>query len=237
MRNVRHAVSRSKNFGVTTEIMREGDLDPTLRRALIGIAERWREGAPDRGFSMALDALLSGRDPDNVIAVARGDDGGPVGFQRYVPCRAGTCLSLDAMRRDRDCPNGVNERLIVETIGWAADHGIDEISLNFAFMRSVIEEGAELSMFQSAQAWLVRRVNPYFQIESLYRFNAKFQPRWVPRHLVFRSTGDLGPVGVAALSAEAFLPFDKREECDTAAAARDGDSDTETPTEAEPASV
>ena len=62
---------------------------------------------------------------------------------------------------------------------------------------------------QAAEAWVIKKLNPYFQIESLLNFNAKFHPRWVPRYLVYRSTGDLAAVGIAALSAEAFLPFDR----------------------------
>jgi lysyl-tRNA synthetase, class II len=210
MRPVRQAYNRTKNFGLTTEVHREGELDPTLRRALVGIAERHRQGAPERGFSMALDELLSGRDSQCIIGVCRSPDGTPIAFQRYVPCKAGTGLSLDAMRRDAVGPNGVNERLIVEAIEWARGHGVAEVSLNFAAFKGLIEEGADLSPVQAAEAWVIRRLNPYFQIESLLTFNAKFQPRWVPRYLVYRSAGDLAPVGIAALSAEAFLPFDRR---------------------------
>lgn len=220
MRPVRQAFNRTKNFGLTTEIHREGDLDPTLRRALIGIAERHRAGAPERGFSMALDDLLSGRDRDCVVVVCRDASGAPIGFQRYVPCLAGRGLSLDAMRRDAVGPNGVNERMIVDVVEWARAHGVEEVSLNFAAFKGIIEEGAELSRFQAAEAWVIKRLNPYFQIESLLNFNAKFRPRWVPRYLVYRSTGDLAAVGIAALSAEAFLPFDRNRgeacpSCDT----------------------
>src|SRR5262249_7826336 len=49
----------------------------------------------------------------------------------------------------------------------------------------------------------------FFQIKSLHQFNSKFRPRWVPRHIVYRQTSDLGPVFFAALSAEALLPFDR----------------------------
>jgi len=93
-----------------------------------------------------------------------------------------------------------------------------EVSLNFAAFRGLIEDDAELGPLQSAQAWLIRRLNPYFQIQSLLTFNAKFNPRWVPRYIVYRSVGDLAPVAVAALSAESFLPFDRgpRCECGTA---------------------
>ncbi|MFM7060897.1 MAG: bifunctional lysylphosphatidylglycerol flippase/synthetase MprF, partial [Actinomycetes bacterium] len=121
MRPVRQAVSRTRRHGITTEVHREGDLDPTLRRALVGISDAHLDGQPDRGFSMALDGLLSGRDADCVIVVARDETGTPFAFQRYVPCRSGRGLSLDAMRRDdggRPQVNGVNETLIVDAVAW-----------------------------------------------------------------------------------------------------------------------
>jgi lysyl-tRNA synthetase class 2 len=83
------------------------------------------------------------------------------------------------------------------------------ISLNFAAFREMIEEGAKLSLPQSAQVWFLRRMDRFFQIQSLHQFNSKFRPRWVARHIVYRSASDLGAVFVAALSAEALLPFDR----------------------------
>lgn len=218
MRGVRQAVNRTKNFGLTAEVHREGELDPTLRRALVGISDRHLAGGQERGFSMALDGLLTGRDADCVIAVCRDENGTPTAFQRYVPCKAGRGLSLDTMRRDAVGPNGVNERLIVETVFWACEHDIDEVSLNFAAFKGLIEEDADLGPVEGAQAWIIKRLNPYFQIQSLLTFNAKFDPRWVSRFLVYRSVGDLARVAVAALSAESFLPFDRGPRCECASA-------------------
>jgi lysyl-tRNA synthetase class 2 len=212
MRPVRQACNRTANFGLTTEIRRERDLPEELRRELVALSARARAGAPERGFSMALDGLLSGRDGDCVVIVTREADGTPLAFQRYVPCRAGRGLSLDAMRREKRGPNGVNERMIVDVVLWAKEQQIDEVSLNFAFFRAWLDEGARLSRLQNVEAWLVRRFNPYFQIETLLTFNGKFHPRWVPRHLVYRSVAELGAVSLAAMSAEAFLPFDRRRE-------------------------
>ena len=221
MRGVRQAFNRTKNFGLTAEIHREGRLDPTLRRALVGISDRHLAGGRERGFSMALDGLLTGRDDDSVIAVCRDTHGTPIAFQRYVPCKDGTGLSLDTMRRDAVGPNGVNERLIVETVLWAREQHIGEVSLNFAAFKGLIEEDADLGPLEGAQAWLIKRLNPYFQIQSLLTFNAKFHPRWVSRYLVYRSIGDLAPVAVAALSAESFLPFDRGPRCECGTAADD----------------
>ena len=48
-------------------------------------------------------------------------------------------------------------------------------------------------------------VSRWFQIESLYRFNAKFRPVWEPRFLVSPGLQDMPRVALAALEAEAFL--------------------------------
>jgi lysyl-tRNA synthetase class 2 len=210
MRNVRQAVSHTHRARVTTEVLREGDLDSELRRALVGIAERWRGGAREHGFSMALDGLLTGRESGCVIVVCRDEDRRPIAFQRYVPCRLGRSLSMDAMRRDRSAPNGVNERMIVDVIMWAREHGVEELSLNFAGFREMMERGPHLTRAQKAAGWLIRRLSFNVQIETLCRFNGKFRPRWVPRYVVFRSWGDLPAILVAVLSAEGYLPFDSR---------------------------
>lgn len=210
MRPVRQAANRTRNHGIETEILREGELSPDLRAALCAIAERHRNGESERGFSMALDGLLSGRDPQCVVIVARDESGTAIAFQRYVPCKNGHGLSIDAMRRDPVGPNGVNERMIVDVVAWARDHGISEVSLNFAVFKGLIEEGADLKFVEAAEAWLVRRLNPYFQIESLLTFSAKFGPRWVPRYLVYRGAGNLVAAGIAAASAEGFMPFARK---------------------------
>jgi lysyl-tRNA synthetase, class II len=48
------------------------------------------------------------------------------------------------------------------------------------------------------------------QVESLGKFNSKFRPRWVPRYLVYRSAADLPAILTAILSAEGYLPFDRK---------------------------
>ena len=45
---------------------------------------------------------------------------------------------------------------------------------------------------------LIALGNPFFQIESLYRFNAKFFPRWEPRYLVYEGALGLPRAGIAA---------------------------------------
>ena len=46
----------------------------------------------------------------------------------------------------------------------------------------------------------------FWQIESLYRSNARYLPRWVPRYLCYDSSLTLTRVALAAGVAEGFLP-------------------------------
>lgn len=66
------------------------------------------------------------------------------------------------------------------------------------------EPGAGLPASQALAAWLLRKMEGHFgiQMDSLRRFNAKFQPRWVPRYLIYPSRSQLPAIGLAVLSAE-----------------------------------
>jgi lysyl-tRNA synthetase class 2 len=115
------------------------------------------------------------------------------------------------MRRSRDSANGVNELLVVAALAGAAELGVRRVSLNFALFRAALEQGARLGAGPVLRAWrsLLLLASRFWQIDSLYRFNAKFRPQWVPRYVCFRRSNELGRVAVAALQAEAFLPVPK----------------------------
>ncbi len=207
-RNARQAVSRTRRAGITTEFHREGDIQGRLREQLRAIAG----DEPDRSFAMGLGGLLSGDYPDCLIVVARDGSGRPLGLQRYVACRRGAALSLDSMRRGPQAPNGINERMIVDTVDWGRERGVSQVSLNFAAFRKVLDGSTAVTRRENARNWLLRRLDGRFniQMDSLRRFDAKFGPRWVPRYLIYKSAWDLPRIGLAALCAEGLLPFASR---------------------------
>jgi lysylphosphatidylglycerol synthetase-like protein (DUF2156 family) len=208
MRNVRQAVSRTHNFGVTTRAYPADELPADVREQLRPIADAWLGRAGERGFSMNLDDLVDGRRPECVVMVASDAAGRPVGFQRYALCAAGRTLTLDAMPRVPGAPNGVNERLIVDTIGYARERGVQVLSLNFAAFRRLLETRArtprELLGYR-----VMRLLDPLVKVEPLYRFNAKFRPDWQPRSVMVGSLSGLGWVLIATLGAEFALPYDR----------------------------
>ena len=73
--------------------------------------------------------------------------------------------------------------------------------------REAFERGAEIGAGPVARLWrqALLLASRNWQLESLYRSNAKYQPAWQPRFLCFEYASDLPRVGAAAGNAEGFL--------------------------------
>jgi lysyl-tRNA synthetase class 2 len=211
MRNVRQMVARVGRQGYTADVRRVADIPQDEIDRLVRRADSWRGSPTERGFSMALGRVGGPGDEQCVIATAV-EDGVLRGLLHFVPWGSDG-LSLDLMRRDRAAQPGVNDFLIVETIKAANALGVKRMSLNFAVFRAALERGERIGAGPVLRLW--RRIlvfaSRWFQIESLYKFNAKFCPLWVPRFFVFPGTRDALRVGVAALEAEAFLVWPRLE--------------------------
>jgi lysyl-tRNA synthetase class 2 len=213
MRNVRQMVKRIERAGYETRVRRVRDLGAAELERIRKAAEDWRGTDTERGFSMALGRIGDPSDGDCLIATAhKADDGepGPYGdlkaILHFVPWgRDGA--SLDLMRRDRSADPGMNELLIVAALNAAPKFGITRVSLNFAMFRSALARGEKIGAGPVLRAWrgLLVFLSRWFQIESLYKFNAKFQPRWEPRFVVYRASADLPRIGFAAMQAEGFV--------------------------------
>ena len=204
MRNVRQAVKRSANFGVTTEIVREADIAPALVDSLREITVLARNGKREEGFSAALEEPFSIPQPTCLVVLCRDHTGELIGFQRYSPCNGDSKLSADAMRRLPTAPNGTNERMIFEVLQWARRNGIVELSLNFVAFRHLLQR-LDVATGNDLAARSIRRLNPA-GAPTLFAFTNKFLPRWVPRYLAYRSLTDIPRFAVATLSAEGRLP-------------------------------
>ncbi len=211
MRNVRQMVNRVAKHGYVAEVRRVGDIPPRELDAIVRAAGSWRGSQTERGFSMALGRVGALGDENCVLATAT-QDGAVRAVLQLVPWGADG-LSLDLMRRDKGAQPGLNDFLITETIKAAPALGVKRISLNFAVFRAALERGERIGAGPVLRAWrsVLIFLSKWFQIESLYKFNAKFCPVWQPRFFVFPSTKDAPRIAVAALEAEAFLVWPRLE--------------------------
>jgi lysyl-tRNA synthetase class 2 len=211
MRNVRQMVNRVAKHGYVAEVRRVADIPRAELDAIVRAADSWRGSETERGFSMALGRIGTHGDEECVLATAT-EDGAVRAVLHLVPWGPDG-LSLDLMRRDKAAQPGLNDFLIVETIKAAPELGVKRISLNFAVFRAALERGERIGAGPVLRAWrsVLIFMSKWFQIESLYKFNAKFCPVWQPRFFVFPSTKDAPRIALAALEAEAFLVWPRLE--------------------------
>ncbi|WP_030415427.1 phosphatidylglycerol lysyltransferase domain-containing protein [Streptomyces sp. NRRL S-1448] len=206
MRTVRQAYNRIERAGYTVRIRRHEDIPAEEMTRLLELADDWRDGETERGFSMALGRLGDPADGRCVMLECSDAQGELRALLSFVPWGA-KGLSLDLMRRDRASENGLMEFMVLELIQRAKEVEITQVSLNFAMFRSVFERGSRLGAGPVLRLWrsLLSFFSRWWQIESLYRANAKYRPIWEPRFMLFEKSTDLLRIGLAAARAEGFL--------------------------------
>ncbi|GHC98601.1 hypothetical protein GCM10010313_07720 [Streptomyces violarus] len=180
-------------------------------------------------MSAIADAGMAGKDTGGPIRRPRGRGHGllgrvPEGFAVFFgvlgllcallalipPLRTGLrplVRFLDLMRRDRTALNGVMEFMVAELCHAAPKLGVRKVSLNFAVFRSVFEEGARIGAGPVLRLWrrLLLFFSKWWQLEALYRSNAKYRPEWYPRFLCYTEAASLARVGLASGIAEGFV--------------------------------
>jgi lysylphosphatidylglycerol synthetase-like protein (DUF2156 family)/UDP-2,3-diacylglucosamine pyrophosphatase LpxH len=209
-KSLRQAVNRVARNGYRVEFYDPSRIDATLAQSLRAVMTRSRRGDVERGFSMTLGRVFLPEDRDLLLAVCYASDGTPAAFCQYVPAAGIDGYSLDLMRRDSlradgsPHPNGLLDFVVVETIRHLRDRGRRGLGLNFATMRAVVAGEAGAGAVQRAERWLLRRMSDSMQIESLWRFNAKYDPDWSPRYAVYDAPENILPAALAMARAESF---------------------------------
>ena len=185
IRKVRQSVTRLEKAGYRPGCG-AGALDdrrPRRARARLGALARRR---PERGFSMAMDSLArAGRRSSSSPATGTGDPRLPAPRARVRP-RGDVAVGDAARARHAERADGVPRRPRDRAAARTRRRGA------LAQLRRLraLPPRARAPRSSALLGRLVALANPCFQIESLYRFNAKFFPRWEPRYLLYE--GALG---------------------------------------------
>jgi lysyl-tRNA synthetase class 2 len=204
IRKVRQAVARVERAGFRAGLLDVDELAPEMVIRLEELAERWRGDNVERGFSMASHGLSGELARGSVLLLARDSNDSPRGFLHFVACHGRAAASLGLMRRDREGPNGLTEFMVVRALELLRERGIREVSLNFAPFARLIH--GPQTVHERMLGRIAVSADRFFQVERLYRFNAKFQPRWEPRYLLYEGRLGLAAAGLAVMWAERQLP-------------------------------
>ena len=207
-RNLRQAVQRTHNAGITTEIVAERELEADGFAELADIVRASPSGAhTDRGFYMNLDGVLEGRFPGTRLIIARDAAGQVQGFHRYATAGSGSDITLDVPWRRHGAPNGIDERLSVDMIVAGKATGAQRVSLSFAAFAEIFDDtnpGRRQRVFNR----LIHVLDPLIALESLYRYVRKFHALGEPRYALI-TLRRLVPLLVVLLTLE-FLPRRRR---------------------------
>lgn len=206
MKSLRGAYNRIKKAGCRVECFESAsDVPDELKAQLLELMTETRQGETERGYSMTLSRIFDPRDEGLLLAVCFDEEGRPMAFNQYVPASKVDGYSLDLMRRtgDPNAPNGLTDFVIIETLQWMAERGLRGLGLNFATMRAVVAGESRSGPWASLERSVLHHFSETLQIESLWRFNQKYEPRWNPRYVVTGPFLPLARSGLAIARAEA----------------------------------
>lgn len=208
MKGLRQACTRLARHGYTVDFCDPATIDPGEITGILDLVAMMRRGEDERGFSMMLGRLFDPKDKGLLMTIVRDEHGKPVAACQFVPSPAIKGYSLDLMRRDPgDHPNGLIDFALCSTIDHLRQQGAHGLSLNFAAFRGVLDGERGEGTWTRIERWTLQRLSGALPIASLWTFNAKYQPRWLPRHIVYPALENFVPVVSAILRAESMTEF------------------------------
>jgi lysyl-tRNA synthetase class 2 len=210
VRKLRQSVNRVARRGWRIEAHRGREIDASLESEIDALETEWRSRRGQLlGFAMAMGEFDLGVRPADLYVLAWSPEGRLSAVMRFLSCRGN--LSLDTMRRVGETPNGLNESLVCRALLFAREHGIREVSLNYAGLGHLVRQGPSGSRpVKAVQRVALRVLGRRFQMDRLVLFNSKFSPQWRPRYLVYQSRRELPGAIIRVLQAEGYLPDRRR---------------------------
>ncbi len=209
VRKLRQSVHRVGRRGWSI-LVREGrTLDLGLESEIDRLERVWRARQKRvLGFAMGMATFGSEVGPDDLYVLARSPEGELRAVMRFASHRGK--LSLDTMRRVGETPNGLNEAMVCRALGYAREHDVREVSLNYAGLAHLVRGNGGDRGCRTLTRLMLPLLSRRFQMERLVRFNEKFSPEWRPRFLVYESPAGLPRAVVRTLQAEGYIPERRR---------------------------
>lgn len=203
--NVRHSVSRARREGVSVIRYDRSARTHARTEQLAHVSAQWLadKGGPELGFTLGRfdPDRLDDQEVQVAVSGAGTDAERVVAFVTWLPYDGGRAAVLDLMRRAADCPPGVMELLVVDSVADFASRGRTRASLGGVPLAGT---GEREGTAQRLLGWLYVHGGTVYDARGLFRFKDKFDPEWEPMWLLYPGRADLPRITLAA--ARAFLP-------------------------------
>jgi phosphatidylglycerol lysyltransferase len=202
---LRQNTRRAERDGVIVVPYRREDRSPAVDAQLRAISDQWLKlkHGPELGFTLGHLDLDRFDLFETWIALVGGR---VVAFTTWLPYLDGKGMILDLLRRSPESPVGTMELLMLRALEAFRDRGFKEASLNAIPLAHVDrpDDDADDSRLRDALRWLYEHGGAVYEAKNLFRFKAKFGPRWEPIYLVYPESANLARV--ATTVGIAYLP-------------------------------
>ncbi len=188
--NIRTAANRATREGVTFHFLEGGAIPPALRAQFDAISAEWEAGRVLPAMEFTLGRTGDVDDPEVYVAAAVDAEGRVLAFVDWLPVPAKKGWVIDLMRRREGAMSGIMEYLIGMSLLALQERGYRQASLATAPLADLDRDGAA-SPLQRLLDLVYHRFDAFYNFQSLFEFKAKFQPRWEPVYLAFRSEEEL----------------------------------------------
>ncbi|MCS7246520.1 MAG: phosphatidylglycerol lysyltransferase domain-containing protein [Thermomicrobium sp.] len=195
-KDLRYLVRRFEREGFRFEVVTP-PLPDSLLQELADVNREWLTvpGRRERFFTLGQFTIQYVR--KTPVAVLRARSGTIVAFANLVPSGVPGEITIDLMRRRHE-PYGAMDVLTVSLLEYCRREGFTRFSLGLAPLA-----GVELPVpgMDPIKERFYQMLNRQFSFRGLYHFKAKFEPRWEPRYLVYRSAVSLPRILLALVTA------------------------------------
>ena len=184
-KKVRRAERYIFKQGISCHIYKRKDMPARFLNQMKAVNKEWinSKGGKEKRFTMTLGRIPTKSDQDCEVVLALKKEK-VIGYLIFVPVYASQGLSLDAMRRKDDAPNGLTEFLLLQAFEYFQQHGVNTISLNFATFHHHMHD-LQKSISKLFIAILYKFLTRVYKTKNVYNFNNKFLPNWQERYIAF----------------------------------------------------
>ena len=205
-KQLRSALRRVERAGLEVVELHQPIDDDTMDE-LRNVSDAWMADGSHRERTFTLGQF----DPaylrtTRVLVVREREEARIVAFANVLPSYRSGVGNFDLMRRRPDAPNGAMEYLFVTLIHRFRDEGMRGMTLGFAPLANITGDG----LADRALRLLYEQGNRAFNYQGLQQFKSKWNPKWEPRFLAYRSETELPKVAAAIMRAGELPDLKKR---------------------------
>lgn len=200
-KSVRNKTGKLVRDGVHVEELAQ-PIDGATMAELAEVSQSWLADGGHRERTFTVGRFDPAYLRETTVLVARSPAGRIEAFVNVLPSFGTGEGNFDLMRRRSDAPRNVIDLLFLALIERFRAEGLQRMTLGLAPLAN--PDGDTLP--ERALRLLYQRGEAAFHFRGLRDFKAKWQPRWEPRYLVYRSDLELPEVAVAVARAGELKP-------------------------------